>query len=103
LHALQAGFDDAPLGTINHHRYARNVGLRRDHVEKRRHCLFRIKQTLVHVDVDDLRARLDLLARHIKRRRIVVLLDEFAKLRRARDVGALADVDEGGRSGGARR
>jgi hypothetical protein len=49
---------------------------------------------LVHVDVDDLRAVLDLLARHLQRCGVVAVLDQLAEARRAGDVGALADVDE---------
>ena len=41
------------------------------------------------------RAVLDLVARHRQRRRIVAGGDELAEARRAGDVGALADVDEG--------
>ena len=48
----------------------------------------------VHVDVEDLRAVLDLLARDGERSRVVVRLDQLAELGRARDVRALADVDE---------
>ena len=44
--------------------------------------------------VDDLRAARDLLARHFERAGIVVGLDQAAELRRARHVGAFADVDE---------
>jgi hypothetical protein len=59
------------------------------------HRRFGIDQALVHVDVDDLRAVLDLLARDVDARRVVVAGgDQLAELRRAGDVGALADIDE---------
>ena len=61
---------------------------------KRDHRRFRIEHALVHVDVDDLRAARDLLARDVERGVVVVRLDQAAELRRAGDVGALADVDE---------
>ena len=41
--------------------------------------LLGIEQALVHVDVEDLRAVLDLLARDAQRRRIVVGLDQLAE------------------------
>src|SRR5690606_7930821 len=48
----------------------------------------------VHVDVDDLRAVLDLLARDVEGRLIVAADDQLLELGRAGDVGPLADVDE---------
>ena len=83
------------LELVDHERHARDVGLRGDQVEERRHRLLGIEQALVHVDVEDLRAVLDLAARDGERGRIVVRLDQLAELGRARDVGPLADIDEG--------
>jgi hypothetical protein len=48
-----------------------DVGLGRDEVEEGGHRLLGIEQALVHVDVDDLRAVLHLLARDGERGRIV--------------------------------
>ena len=53
-----------------------------------------VDHALVHVDVDDLRADLDLLAGDRQRGVVVAGLDQVAEPRRAGDVGALADVDE---------
>jgi len=52
--------------------------------------------TFIHVDVDDLGAVLDLVARHLQAacNRLQSPAAEFGG---ARDVGALADVDEGDR------
>ena len=61
LHALEAGLDHAPLGAVDHDRHARDVRLRRDQVEERRHRLLAVEQAFVHVDVEDLRAVFDLL------------------------------------------
>ena len=54
----------------------------------------RIEQAFVHVDVDDLRAVLDLIARDGERCGVVAGRDQLAELRRAGDVGALADIHE---------
>ena len=54
---------------FDHYRHARDIGLGGDQVEERRHRLLGIEQTLVHVDVDHLRAVLDLLARNRQRGR----------------------------------
>ena len=58
------------------------------------HRLLGVEQGLVHVDVDDLRAVLDLVARDLDRGIIVAGEDQLLELGRAGDVAALADVDE---------
>ena len=57
----------------------------------------RVEHALVHVDVDDLGAVLDLLARDVERGLVVAVQDQARELGRAGDVGALADVDEDAR------
>ena len=94
LHAFQAGFDHREFRGIDHHRHAGDIGLRGDEIEERRHRLFGIEQALVHVDVENLRAVFDLIARDSERRSIVAGGDELAEARRAGDVGALADIHE---------
>ena len=94
LHALEARLDHGPLRGIDHDRHARDIGLGRDEVQERVHGFLGVEEAFVHVDVEDLRAVLDLAARHAERGRIVVRLDQLAELRRARDVGALANIDE---------
>ena len=64
MHALEAGLNHAPLGAVDHDRHARDVGLGCDEIQKRRHRFFGIEQPLVHIDVDNLRAVLDLVARN---------------------------------------
>ena len=71
LHALQPGLDHAPLGRVDHDRHARDVGLGRDQPQEGRHRLLAVEQAVVHVDVDDLGAVLDLLARDAQRRLVV--------------------------------
>ena len=94
LQAAQAGLDHAPFGRIDHHRHARDIGFGGDQIQEFRHRRFGIDQTLVHVDVDDLRAVGDLLARDFDRFVVAVVLDQFLELRRTGDVGAFADIDE---------
>ena len=55
------------------------------------------EQAFVHVDVDDLGAVLDLVARHLQCGGVVAGRDQLAEFGGARDVGAFADVDEGDR------
>ena len=96
LQALQPGLDHAPLGAVDHHRDAGDVGLGGDQVEVVDHRLLGVEHALVHVDVEDLRAALDLLARDHDRLVEAVFQDQLLELRAAGDVGALADVDEVG-------
>ena len=58
------------------------------------HRRLRVEHRLVHVDVDDLRAVLDLLARDAERFLELAVQDQPRERLRAGDVGALADVDE---------
>ena len=94
LHALEARFDDRPFRRVDHDGYARNIGFRGDQVQKARHGGQRVEHRFVHVDVDHLCAVFHLLAGH-GQRFVVLLVEDHARERlRARDVGALADVDE---------
>ena len=58
-----------------------------------------IEQAFVHVDVDNLRAVFDLLARDLDRGFIIAGQDQLLELGAAGDVGAFADVDERGTVG----
>jgi hypothetical protein len=92
--ALQPGLDHAPFRAVDHERDTRDVGFGGDQFQERRHRVVRVEQPLVHVDVEHLRAALDLLARDLDRGGIVARHDQLLEARRAGDVGALADVDE---------
>ena len=69
-------------------------GLGGDEVEELRHRRLAVDQRLVDVDVEDVGAALDLLAGDGERGVPVAGLDGLGELRRAGDVGALADDDE---------
>ena len=69
LQALQPGLDHRPLGRVDHHRHPRDVRLGGDQVEEADHRLLGVEHRLVHVDVDDLRAVVHLLAGDVERRR----------------------------------
>jgi hypothetical protein len=94
LHALEALLDDGPLGRVDHDGHARDVRLAGDQVEEAGHSLLAVEHPLVHIDVYDLGAVLDLLSRHLQRRLVLVRQDEVLEPPRARDVSALPDVDE---------
>ena len=94
LHAFKARLDHRPFGGVDHHRNAGYVRLRGDEIEEGRHGLFGIKQALVHVHVEHIRAALDLLTRNSKRCVVGVRLDQLSEFCRAGDVGPLADDNE---------
>ncbi len=91
LHALQARLDDRPLRAVDHERHARHFGLGRQVVQERRHRMLGVEHALVHVHVEDVGAAAHLLERDLHGRRVVAGLDEPRELRRAGDVGPLAD------------
>ena len=100
LDALETGLDHAPLGAVDHHGHARDIGLGGDHVEERSHGLLAVEKALVHVHVENLGAALDLFTGHREGSGIVTGLDELPELGRTGDVRAFADIDEGRRRGG---
>jgi hypothetical protein len=77
---LRPGLDHLPLRAVDHDRHARDLGLGRDEVQEAHHRGLAVEHGLVHVDVDDLRAVLDLLARD--RQRLLELAVEDRGARR---------------------
>ncbi len=94
LHAFQPGLDHLPLGAVDHHRDAGDVGFGGDQVEERGHGGGAVDQPFVHVHVDDLRPVFDLIARHVQRGGEIARGDQLAKARGPGDVGAFAHVHE---------
>ncbi len=94
LDALQAGLDHAPLRRVDHDRHAGDLRLAGDQVQEAHHRGLAVEHGLVHVDVDDLRAVLDLLPRDAQRVFVAALEHHARERLGAGDVGALADVDE---------
>ena len=70
-----------------------DLRLAREESEEARHRGYAVDHPLVHADVDDVGAALDLLAGDADRLLVLALLDELGELRRAGDVRALADHD----------
>ncbi len=91
-HAFEAGLDHAPFRAVDHHRDAGDVGLGGDALEEGGHRLLAVEQGLVHVDVDDLRAVLDLVAGDLDRGVIIAGEDQFLELGRAGDVGQRSPI-----------
>jgi hypothetical protein len=104
-HAFEPRLDHRPFRAVDHERDARDVGLRGDQFQEGGHRRLGVEKALVHVDVDDLGAVLDLLASDLDRGGIIAGHDELLELSRTGDVRALADIDERspGKSGQVRR
>ncbi len=94
LDALQPGLDHRPLRRVDHDRHPGDVRLRRDEVEEAGHRRRRVEHPLVHVDVDELGAVLDLAPGDLERVVEATLEDDLGERARAGDVRPLADVDE---------
>ena len=92
LNTLQAFFDNFPFGRVDHNRHAGDIRLTGDQVEETRHRRFGVEHPLIHIDIDNLRAAFDLLARYIQRFVIFFFFNQAFKFRRAGDVGAFANV-----------
>ncbi len=94
LNAAQACFDDVPLARVDHHRHARDVGFGCNQVQEAGHQRRTIEHAFVHVDVDDLRAVVDLVACDIESCLERPFANQLLEPRGAGDVGAFADVHE---------
>ena len=95
LEALQARLENAPLGGIDHHGDAGDLGLGGDKPQEPAHGRLAVDQRLVDVDVDQVCAVFDLLARNRDGCVPIAGLDRPGKPGRARDIGALADDEKG--------
>ena len=106
LKTFQAGLDHLPFGGVDHDRDLGDLGLGADELEETRHGGDAVDQAVVHADVDDVGAIVDLLAGDRDGFLVVAGFDELGEFRGAGDVGALADHEVGtgdGREGqGAR-
>ena len=94
LYAAQTRFDHLPLGGINHHWHFGNVRLARHQIEKFDHGRLAVEHGLVHIHINDLRAVLNLLARHGQRVFVLATQNHAGKSFRARDIGTLANINE---------
>ncbi len=77
---------------VDHQRRAGHGGVAGDVPEELLHFGGAVQHGVVHVDVDDGSAALDLPGGHLQGGVVVARSDEFRELPRACDVGALADV-----------
>ena len=94
LHALQTGFDDLPLGRVDHEWHFGNIRFRGHQMQKFHHGLFGVQQAFIHVNVNHLRSALHLLQSHAEGLLQISFTYEFSKLRGSSNVGSLTDIDK---------
>ena len=94
LGPFQPGLNHLPLGGVDHQRHPADFRLPREQFQEPFHGRNRVQHPLVHVDIDDLRAGLHLLPRHLQRAAVVLGPDKPGELRRAGHISALAHIDE---------
>ena len=56
------------------------------------HRRFGVEHALIHIDIDDLRTRLNLLSRHIESCRVIPCFNQFSKPSGSCDIGALTHI-----------
>ena len=89
LQALQSALQYGPLGGVEHHRHARDLGLGGDQVEKSDHRRLPVDQRLVDVDVDHVGPALHLLPGDGEAGLPVARLERLGEAGRTGDVGPL--------------
>ena len=103
MNTLQSRFDHFPFGAVHHDGDAGDVGLCSNQVEEPAHGFRGVEEALVHVDVEDLRAALDLFSGDFDGLFETVLFDQAQEFPAAGDVCALADIDKVGVGGHKKR
>ena len=94
LNATQTCLDYLPLGAIHHNGHTGNIGLTRNQIDKAHHGSLAVQHGLIHVDIDDLRAILHLLACHRQSIFVLLVQNHAGKRLGACHVGAFTHVDE---------
>ena len=94
LDALQARLEHRPLRAVDHERQPRDLGLRRNDVQERRHRRLRVEHPFVHVDVEDVRAAAHLFEGNRCGIEVLLVRDHAGETLRSGDVGPLADDDQ---------
>ena len=94
LQTFQAGGDNLPFGRVYHYRNPINVGLGDDEIQEVYHLFAGIEHGIVHVDVDDLCAGLDLFACDVECFGVVLFVNEPQEFAGTCHVTAFAYVDE---------
>ncbi len=80
LHAHQTFFDHLPFRRVDHHGNTGNIRFGCDQVQESRHLLHGIQHSVIHIDIDHLRAVFHLLAGNCQSLFIIFFLDQAQEL-----------------------
>mmetsp|Transcript_1346 Transcript_1346/g.4244 ORF Transcript_1346/g.4244 Transcript_1346/m.4244 type:complete len:374 (-) Transcript_1346:1331-2452(-) len=94
LAALQASLNNVELGRVNHERNLGRIRFRHEQVHKAGHRRLAIDETVIHVDVDHMRAVFDLLEGDRESLLEVAIDNSLLENTGARDIASLTEVDE---------
>ena len=94
LDAAQTRLDDVPLGGIDHDGHAGDVRLGRHQVQEGDHHLLRLQHALIHIDIDNLGAVLNLVPGNAQGFLVLLFLDQPEETLGTGHVGALTYVDK---------
>ena len=90
--AFQTSFQHFPVRAVNHDRHANVVIVQQP--QEFLHAAWPVKQTFVHVDINDLSTAFDLIASDTDRFVEFVFANKSQKLARSGDVGSFANIHE---------
>ena len=94
LQALETGLDDFPFRGVHHEGHLGDFGLARQQLQEARHGDDAVDHALVHANVDDVGAVLDLLPGYADGFLVFACLDQRREFGRTGYIGPLADHDE---------
>ena len=92
LQALQSGTDYLPLGRVYHHRNTGYFRFRSNQIQEMNHLGLRVKQAIVHIDIQYQRTILHLLTGYRKRFIVFLLINQTQKLARTCHITTLSDI-----------
>ena len=92
LNAFQSCNDNIPFRRINHYRHTGNLRLTRNHIEEVHHLRFGIKQSVVHVDINDKSPVVDLLTGNRQSFVIFLLIYKSKELPAASHIAPFANI-----------
>src|SRR4029077_12657125 len=94
LQAFEPCLDDTPLRAVDHNWNPRDLRFTADQIQEADHGRLRVDHPFVHVHVEEIRAALHLLTRYSQSAVEIARENQLRKLRRSRNIGALADDNE---------
>src|SRR3984893_10174904 len=93
LKALEPCLDDLPFRGVDHKGHLGDFGFASQQLKIACHCRHAVDHALVHADVEDVRAILNLLPGYAYSFFILAVLDQLRKLGRTGHIGQLTDDD----------